>query len=182
MVDRSERIRLIAELRDELGELSYDDAELVMEEFGLGFMTTNDWEFERSRELGRLLRAATDDDLVSLGSHLSSETVKDAAHVRAEGREHELDVSPGLVENLRRQADDWVEPERGRRLDDEHYRAVAVVYSSALAAGRNPLRASSRRRRGRRRPSRRPPDGWRGRVSSATCPRQIVVGLGATPS
>lgn len=141
MVDRSERIRLIAELRDELGELSYDDAELVMEEFGLGFMTTNDWEFERSRELGRLLRAATDDDLVSLGSHLSSETVKDAAHVRAEGREHELDVSPGLVENLRRQADDWVEPERGRRLDDEHYRAVAVVYGSALAAGRNPLRA-----------------------------------------
>lgn len=61
--------------------------------------------------------------------------------LRAEGREHELDVSPGLVENLRRQADDWVEPERGQRLDDEHYRTVAVVYSSALAAGRNPLRA-----------------------------------------
>lgn len=79
-MDRSERIRLIAELRDELGELSYDDAELVMEEFGFGFMPTNDWEFERARELGRLLRAATDDDLVSLGSHLSSETVEDAAH------------------------------------------------------------------------------------------------------
>jgi len=69
-VDRSERIRLIAGLRDGICELSYEDAELVMEKLDLGFMTRDDWEFDRACELGRLLRVATDDDLVSLGSHL----------------------------------------------------------------------------------------------------------------
>ena len=85
-------------------------------------------------------------ELVQAGRRLKYErvggdVVQAYDELRARGREHELDVSPGLVEHLRRQAGDWVEPERGRRLDDAHYRAVAVVYSSALAAGDNPLQA-----------------------------------------
>jgi hypothetical protein len=50
-------------------------------------------------------------------------------------------VGPGFIEGVRDRAADWVEPPRGRRLDDDHFRRVAVVYSTALDAGANPLGA-----------------------------------------
>ena len=59
----------------------------------------------------------------------------------AAGREDKLDVSAGFIDSIRRESADWTEPERSSRLTDEHYRQVAVVYSTALDAGGNPLKA-----------------------------------------
>lgn len=79
-MDRSERVRLIGELRDQLADLPIQDAELLMEEFGFGFMGPDDWNHDRHLVLGRMLRAGVDDDLISLASHLSADSMEAAAH------------------------------------------------------------------------------------------------------
>lgn len=59
----------------------------------------------------------------------------------AAGEDEDFNLSLGLIESIRRESGDWTEPQRPGRLTDEHFRQVAVVYSTALDAGRNPLRA-----------------------------------------
>jgi antitoxin (DNA-binding transcriptional repressor) of toxin-antitoxin stability system len=58
----------------------------------------------------------------------------------------DIDVDPGIVDSARAAAEPWAERRPGRpvKLDDSHYREVAQVYSSALAAGKSPLVAIER--------------------------------------
>jgi hypothetical protein len=60
---------------------------------------------------------------------------------RARGGSIPDGLSDGLIEDVRRTVEGWSEPERSARLTEDHYRKVATIYSTALDAGRNPLRA-----------------------------------------
>lgn len=83
-MDPSERIDIIRSLRDELDAMEYEDAELVLAEYGIGSLSLEDWQYERWLILGRTLRQASDDDLISLASHFSSEELADAGSASTE--------------------------------------------------------------------------------------------------
>jgi len=70
-MDFAERLDLIRSVRDELSKMDFEDVELLVEESGLGFLDWDEWRDNRRSAVGKIVRKADDNQLITLASYLS---------------------------------------------------------------------------------------------------------------